>query len=172
MIFHKKACHWFSDYTTEIRSPSGLISLGKLQEFVAITDEEEVPEDVWRIRRMEFEEGLCAPPETVMYYKKVMRLEPNPKAVISRRYKLTNIFLFNIRWLLEKASNAFEEHLIFNEENKEITTAKFPKVYHIDIVMKNRYQDKNRAFRTEIKKFRLIVDKTGIKRVERLFHRK
>lgn len=168
ILFQRHAVRWFSDYTTQIRSPSGEKVLGKLKEFFSFVSLESVPDDILHIRQTQFHSDLAEfrRPETVFYYKKEMELGSDESLVRARRHKLHNIFLFNIHPLLEKASNPQESYLTLNLDTMEIEAGQLPKVYHLNIVMKNSFLQPDLQKKVEIKKFSLIIDKNGIKRIE------
>jgi len=167
--FHKRAVLWFSDYTTHIRQEESDKELGKLKEFFSFVDAEDLPEEVVDIRKGEFGADLrfFTQPETIFYYKKQMLISDifYPKKV--RRHKLHNIFLFNIHLLLEKASDPFDSFSTLDQHTMEIKSFLLPKVYHLNIVMKNT-TTRGDTVHVDWKKFRLVLDKNGIKRVESL----
>jgi hypothetical protein len=169
-IFHQHAVKWFSDYTTQIQSPDGEKDLGKLKEFFSFVSPNDLPADVDHIRQNEFDSDLrlFKQPESVFYYRKEMHLDPIPRATIPRRHKLHNIFLFNIHLLLEKASNPIGRALSLDLNTMEIVDLSLPKVYHLNIIVKNSFLLPDLQKKVEIKKFRLVLDKNGIKRIERV----
>jgi len=166
--FQRHAVRWFSDYTTQIKSPNGEKVLGKLKEFFSFVSEKGVPDDILHIRQTQFHSDLAEfrRPETIFYYKKEMELGSDESLVRARRHKLHTVFLFNIHHWLEKASNPQESFLTLNLDTMEVDSGQLPKVYHLNIVMKNSFLQPDLQKKVEIKKFRLIIDKTGIKRVE------
>ncbi len=167
-LFHRHAVHWFSDYTTQVRSPNGQRVLGKLKEIFSFVSMDAVPNEIIHVRRTAFDTDvrLFKRRETVFYYKKEMELGSSEELIRSRRHKLHNVFLFNIHPILEKAANPFESYLSLDPDTMEIRQEVLPKVYHINIVMKNSTIEPSSRKKVSLKKFRLIIDKTGIKRVE------
>ena len=169
-IFHQHAVRWFSDYTTQIQSPDGEKNLGKLKEFFSFVSESDMPDEVKLIRQNEFDSDLrlFKRPESIFYYKKEMELDPMTSETMPRRHKLHNIFLFNVHLLLEKASNTIEPMISLELNTMEIVELELPKVYHINIIVKNSFMLPDLQKRVEIKRFRLVLDKNGIKRIERI----
>lgn len=162
---------WFADYTTEIRSPDDEKVLGKLQENFVFLKEADVPPDIVEMRNRGFHNVLESfkRPETVIYYKKNMRLFRMPrKGTFPRQYMLNIIFRFNIQNFLSKASDPVQSHLTLNPQNKQLEVLELPKVYHINMIIKTSYEDLHGDAQIEFRKFRLVVDKNGIKRVEDL----
>ncbi len=167
-LFHRHAVVWFSDYTTQVQDPEGEKVLGKLKEIFSFVSEGSVPDDIVHVRETAFNTDLrfFKRRETVFYYKKEMELGADEELIRARRHKLHNVFLFNIHALIEKASNPFESYLNLDPETLEIRQEVLPKVYHINIVIKNTTSEPDAQAKVSLKKFRLIIDKTGIKRVE------
>lgn len=167
-LFHRHAVQWFSDYATQIYSHNGKRVLGKLKEIFSFVTEESIPDDILHVRQTLFNTDmkLFKRRETTFYYKKEMELGSDEELFRARRHKLHNVFLFNIHPILEKASNPFESYLSLDPDTMEIRQEVLPKVYHINIVIKNTYIEPDLKKEILIKKFRLIIDKNGIKRVE------
>lgn len=164
--FHR----WFPDFTTEIRSPDEKYDLGSIEESYSFIQENELPREIISMRHREFHAVLEAikRPERVLYYKKKITLFHPPKGIDERRNALIIIFRFNISHFVHKADNPFHAHLKLDAKTNEIVKQRLPKVYHLNIILKNSYIDENLTIKEEFKKFRLILDKNGIKRLEQL----
>lgn len=164
----KRLSKWFYDYTTAIYSPDERQNLGKLNERIAFLDELNLSEDIHKIRNREFHDVLetIKRPEQVIYYKKVLTLlNPNIGEDI-RRQALNLIFRYNIHYFLSKADNPTHDYLKVDPTSFKFIRARLPKVYHLNIIMKNTFQDEDHNQVVELKKFRLVIDKNGIKRIE------
>ncbi|MEC7838671.1 MAG: hypothetical protein VX777_01375 [Chlamydiota bacterium] len=167
-ISYRVAFRWFSDFTTKIKSPDETRFLGKLKESFSFLSPEQLPKEIIETRNKEFHNILedFQRPERVMYYKKNIQLKKRSRISKSRRYDLNMIFRFNIHRFIRKADNAYQNYLKLNPSTMDFTNFRLPKVYHVNIIMKNTYVDENGAKKSELKKFRLILDKNGIKRLE------
>lgn len=162
---------WLSDKKTLILSPNQEAVLGSLRESFSFIPLNNVPQDIIEIRNKDFHHHLEAfkRPEKVVYYKKVLRLFPREDTRKGRRRESLNIiFRFNIHRFLTKLSDPMQEYLTFDPLRSEVVHQKLPKVYHLNIILKNTFWLENLERRTELKKFRLILDKNGIKRVEQI----
>lgn len=170
ILYYKKAHRWFPDYATEIRSPKG-VKIGKLTENFTFIDPKQLPPGFLKIRNHDFHEELQALQrhETIIQYKREMVLN-SPSSTGGRRRELTAIFRLNIHRFLEKASNPFQENLSLDSYTRGITEKKLPKVYHLNLIIRNTYQQSDFTPKVEIKTFRVVVDKSGIKRVEHIKH--
>ncbi|MFT4551849.1 MAG: hypothetical protein ACI9S8_000470 [Chlamydiales bacterium] len=169
-LYQRKAFKWFPDYTTEIRTPDGKTAIGKLTESFTWVDEDKIPKNIRDTRDQQFHTVLetFRRHEKVIYYKKRMILKNCSAKNHARRLGLNTIFRFNIHEFLHKASNAFSSYASLNQDNLLIGEKRLPKVYHLNMIMVNRFFDKDLKEQCELKKFRLIIDKNGIKRVEHL----
>lgn len=161
--YARKASLWFPDYTTQIESPTGE-TIGKLTESFAFIDPSKLPEGFRELRLKDDEDELEAyqPVESILHYKKEVILYQHR----GRLTELNTIFRYNIHRCLEKANDAIQPTLSLDAESHELKQELLPKVYHLNIILRNTYQDRNLHLCTEIKKFRVIVDKNGIRRVE------
>lgn len=85
-----------------------------------------------------------------------------------RRNALNLIYRFNIHSFLQKADNPVHEYVKIDPETHEFIRKELPKVYHLNIILKNTYMNEDLKEEIEFKKFRIILDKNGIKRIEKL----
>lgn len=172
MLSYRQFAKWFSDYKTEIFSPDGKTSLGVMKEYVSFIKEKELSKDLLTIRNREFHVVLESfkRPEKVLYYKRKIILNPAKKKSNLRRHALNIIFRFNVRRFLEKADDPQQDYLTFDPDQKTFFHSTLPKVYHLNIILKNTFMEKSGLKIIELKKYRLILDKNGIKRVEHFPH--
>lgn len=168
--FFQKSAQWLPDYLTRIYTPDNFQPIGSLAESFTWIPEGSVPEDVKKMRTSTFHTELDAAEriEHTFCYKMEVRLNTEELLKRKRRRTIHNIFRFNIEHILFKASDAYQTYAHYLPENDSLELVSYPKVYHINIVMKNVYQDENNKKIVELKKFRLVVDKEGIKRVEQV----
>ena len=167
-LYFKQAYRWFPDYSTEIQSPKG-IKIGKLKENFAFIEPKQLPPGFLNIRNHHFNEELQALQrhEKIIQYKREMILNP-ARSTENRRRELTTIFRLNIHRFLQNASNAFQFNLTLDSYTQEISERLLPKVYHLNLIIRNTYLQDDLISKEEIKTFRVVVDKVGIKRVEHL----
>lgn len=172
-IYYKKATRWFPDYVTEIYTPSGNFRVGTIREVFAHLSASNVPKDVESIRDRDFHDVLESfkRPERVLYYKNQVHLKEQPNERM-RRYDLNTIFRLNIHRFLEKANDPYSEYTTLDQETHELKEIQLPKVYHINIIVKNTFSDVNNKPVEQLQKFRLVIDKDGIKRVEQIWGQK
>lgn len=166
-----QAFRWFSDYKTEIISPSGRFVIGELKESFSFIDEKYVPENIAITRNREFHTYLetIKRPERVIYYKKNITVHQNINRTAKPRLNALNIiFRYDIHRFLTKASDPYEPHVTLDFETLELTHMELPKIYHVNIILKNTYERIDGSQHVELKKFRLVLDKEGIKRVENI----
>lgn len=169
-ISYRLAFRWFSDYTTKIRSPKGDVILGALKESFSFIDVKKLPEEIISVRNREFHVVLedFRRPESVMHYKQTIEMEPKSHTALGRRNSLNVIFRFNISHFLDKADDPYHSYVSLDEATGDSIVMRLPKVYHLNIIMKNHYMHEDGTFHDELKKFRLIIDKDGIKRIDHI----
>lgn len=164
-LSYQQAARWFSDYTTEIHSNG--TDLGTLRESFSFIEEAQIEPKILEVRDKEFHGVMerFKRPEQVIYYKKTVTLSEKMQTMETRFYGLNLIFRFDIHHFLTKAEDAYQATLVLDPDTKLIRRVQLPRVYHINIIMKTTLGKKGVP---QIDKFRLIVDKSGIKRVENL----
>lgn len=168
ILYYKQAHRWFPDYSTEIRSPQN-VKIGKLTESFTFIEQRQLPPGFLKIRNHHFHEELQALQrhETIIQYKREMTLSPR-QSIRSRRRELTAIFRLNIHRFLQKASDPFQTNLTLDAYTQEISEKLLPKVYHLNLIIRNTFLQTDLTPIEEIKTFRVVVDKGGIKRVEHI----
>lgn len=162
--YHRKASVWFPDFSTEIQSPNDGEAIGSLSESFYFLSPSKIPKNFRELRYKDDIDELPAyqPSETVMLYKREVSLFQQK----SRLSELNTIFRYNIHRFLEKANDPIQPTFALDGESHELKERMLPKVYHINIIIKNTFKDLKMRTCTETKKFRVILDKQGIRRVE------
>ncbi len=169
-ISMKQAFRWFSDYKTEIRTPDNKNVIGELRESFSYIDPDKVPEDIQKVRNIEQHKTLQAirRVEQVMYYKKTVYLNNFLETKQDRLSGLNVIFRLDIHKFLNKASDSIQPYSTLDPNSLEVTHTMLPKVYHLNIVLKNSFMRPDGTTKIEYKKHRIIVNKEGILRLENL----
>ncbi|MBA3721793.1 MAG: hypothetical protein H0W88_05270 [Parachlamydiaceae bacterium] len=167
-LYFREAFRWFPDYSTKITNRKGRI-IGKLNENFSYFTEKQTPPEFLKMRNQDFINELhgLKRQETIIHYKREVTLFRQPH-LGRRRRELTTIFRLNIHKFLEKANNALQPNLILNPETLDIIERVLPKIYHLNIIIQNTYRKASLKEKIEIRKFRVVVDKFGIKRVEQI----
>jgi len=167
-ISYKMAFGLFPDYTTQILSPNKKITLGKLKESFSFASEESLPQEIILARNREFHFVLESfkRPEQVLYHKKTVTITQNPEFERGRRHGLNIIFRFHIQRFLAKASDPNYSYTTLDKTTKELVEMELSKVYHLNIILRNTYISDDLSQKVELKKYRIVVDKNGIKRIE------
>jgi hypothetical protein len=167
-LSYRQAAKWFSDYTTQIKAPDNDAVLGNIHESFSFVKETRVPAEIMHIRNREFREILeeVKRPEQIIYYKKTVNIKKKPKRIEARFYGFSIIFRFDIHNFLVKAEDPYQATLTLDPGELTLRREQLPRVYHLNIIIKNTIMMPEGEVRVELKKFRLIIDKNGIKRVE------
>ena len=166
--YSKHAMEWFPDFSTTIQSPRGRL-VGNFTESVSFLSEKELPQDITLARRQQFYHELetLDRHETIIECKRTFNLYSNFTKLHSRRHKINTIFRFNVRQFIEKINDSFQLNLNLDLATLGVVEEKLPKVYHLNIVIQNDYLKGGEMIK-ETKKFRIILNKWGISRVEHI----
>ncbi|MCB1119273.1 MAG: hypothetical protein KDK65_04875 [Chlamydiia bacterium] len=164
----RKALKWFYDYKTKILATDDQTVVGGLKESFSFIPEERIPKEINLVRNREFHNILetFRRPEHIMYYKRTVSLKTTLETHDPRRHGLNILFRLNIYPLLIKASDPYFDYHIVEPETRKLKRLSLPKVYHLNIVIKSTQQAKTPKQLVTIEKYRLIIDKNGIKSIE------
>ena len=137
--------------------------IGQLKENFAFIALHQLPAHFAYMRNHYFHEELQSlnRHETIIQYKRELILYQKHPNQIKRRQGLTTIFRLNIYHFLHKASNAFQLQLLLDPLSNNPTEKLLPKIYHLNMIIRNTTDQSQ-----NVKMFRVIIDKLGIKRVE------
>lgn len=165
---YRQVAKWFSDYTTDIRKAENGPVLGTLKEYVSMIKEKAIPAEIAEIRNRLFHQVLeeIKRPERVLYCKKSITLNKKHDALEERFYGFNTFFRLDIHHFLAKAEDPFHNYRFLDEKTLQLNTIQLPRVYHINIIMKSRKRLLDDTIKEELNKFRLVLDKSGIKRIE------
>lgn len=171
-LSYQKASRWFPDYTTIIRPLENTShQLGVIKESFSFIDPKQLSLELTAIRNAEFHTVLESfqRPETVLYYKRIIEIQNPPKTSDPRRLGLNIIFRLNIQRFLHQASDPIETHLTIDPVSRKLVTVRLPKVYHLNLIIKSITSSPHHQPKVEYKKLRIVVDKSGIKRIETIY---
>lgn len=165
MLYNIHVHHWFPDYRVNIYNPAGEI-IGKLTESFLFIPHSKLPKEFFEIRMRDRADPLeqFQPDESIIQYKKDIKLFKSK----NRLTELNTIFRFNIHSFLSKANDPLQPTLKFSSEKQTLEERLLPKVYHLHLILKTQYLDLMKRRCEEIKSFRIILTKNGLKKVEHL----
>lgn len=166
-VSYEYAFRIFSDYTTQIRSPNDQRNMGLIKESFTFVEETSLSKEIQNIRKYEFPNILedYIAPEKIIYYKKKIIIRKNPQKE-ARRFGLNILFRYNIQNFLYKADDPYIYFMQVDPKTKKFVKSKLPKVYYVHVILKTTYQLEDHSRRVEYKKFRLALDKNGIKHID------
>ncbi len=186
-LFQRQAGRFFDDFRTDIFASQDErhVSFGSIHEYFMFLISKFLPKDIASIRKMAMGLNISLEDrqETILYYRKKIVLHSpekkyfmheNESVTESNKGTLHTIFRLHFRTLLEKASNPYEEIATFDGNSRSPTRELLPKVYHVNLVIKTTRLAPTNSHKTNeeqvvYQKYRLFVDKSGIKRVVRLY---
>lgn len=141
------------------------IAIGHFSETANYLHHSRVPADILRIMENHTvdEDDL----KTVICYRQQIRLKEKPIRDLKRKIRAVyGFYRLNIGKLLGPLDQPIELGLV-PTENLHFTEREFPKVYHIDLVIKSRGQS-SKLLPPKYKLFRLTISKFGIQRIDNI----
>ena len=160
---------FFPDQRVDIVDKFYQETIGESREKVRFIEWEQVPNEILQVRSSTNKSPLEeeGKPEVVLsYMQKITLLNEKIDEIHRRKKDLSNIIRFNIQDFLKYADDPTQNELLWNGKITEVEEVLISKVYHLNIILKlSSYKGKvlNRLF---FKKFRVILDQKGIKRIE------
>lgn len=167
-LFAQQASRWFPDFDIDIQAEDEGVTVGRLTEFCTFLPGRKVPRWVHKLRNKDFHTELerAKRQEKYFYYRRQITLYPDQLSRRMRHFHLNNVLRFNVSDFTRKASSAYQTTAQLNPETGELEELRCPKVYHVNVIMRTRFHDRNDNMRSNLKEFRLVLDKRGIKRIE------
>ncbi|OIO04500.1 MAG: hypothetical protein COX65_00630 [Elusimicrobia bacterium CG_4_10_14_0_2_um_filter_56_8] len=170
LLFSKNLTRWISDRKIDILDSSGGGKrIGLLKEAVTFISDRDIPPDIDRLRRLDNitsvdEEGK---PERVFKYKKEILLYPDVIIKSHDRLRdLNDIMRFNIRELVGQADDSSVDYPYVDPVTGELRVAACARVYHLNMVIKYTYFDKDKKVNIHYERIRIVLNKDGIVRLE------
>ncbi|OGS14143.1 MAG: hypothetical protein A2234_10650 [Elusimicrobia bacterium RIFOXYA2_FULL_58_8] len=169
MLFSKNMTRWISDRKINIIDPVSGGCIGLLKEAVTFIGGRSLPADISRLRNIDNITSIDGEgkPERVFKYKKEIVLYPGK--IIKhheRRRGLNDIMRFNIRELTAQADDSFVDYPYVDTVTGEIKAAACSRVYHLNLVLKYAYLDRQARPVINYERIRIVLNKDGIVRLE------
>ena len=167
-LYKRQFLQYFSDFRTFIYDRGGNKALGRMSESFSFLSLKELPPEIMNVRKQHgrgFYDEIKRP-ERVLYYKRELKLKTEQS--------LNSLFRFNIHQFLKKAGSPYISFLHLDSDTLKLEEKSLPKVYHLNLVIATKYNQRASKGKIglpgpdELRKFRIIIDKSGIKRVESL----
>lgn len=167
--FSKKLAHWISDRKIDVIDPDTFKSIGVLKEGFTFLKHENLPPDVSRLRNADYLTSVDSEgrPERIFKYKKNIKLKP--RSIMrnhARRKGINDIMRFNIARLIQQADDPVAEYRYVDEKNGIVEKASCSRVYHINVIVRYTYVDRDGEEQEYFERHRLVVNKNGIVRME------
>ncbi|MCB1213100.1 MAG: hypothetical protein KDK40_02265 [Chlamydiia bacterium] len=159
----------FPDYKTKILTKEN-IQLGTLTESFAFYSPNALPDTIQSLRNTQFHTVLedVERKESCLYLKKEIHLMPILQEIAGGYYEVNDIFRYNIGKFLNKAGDSTKRLLTFNSDKGHVECVESPKVYHLNVIVRQRHIGADGKPQIEVKKVRIILNKQGIVRLERV----
>ncbi len=165
IYFAKKLRKYFFDHKTEIFVPGGK-KIGLCRERFSFVKEKNVNPEVLKIRNRDsftnIENDLLG--EEIIYYRKFIKLYPKEIEKAYRDYTINgidDIIRFNITSFLKRMDDPEKPIFILTDNGYEKTLGQ--RVYHVNMIIKFTTENE-----VKYKRFRLILTRRGLKRIEKV----
>ncbi len=142
--------------------------IGKSNEIVNFKKMDKIPPEILRIRRssnISSIEERGKPEDIIVYQKKITLFNRKIKQFHTRRKDISDVIRFNIRSFLRYADDPIQYLSKWNVDKKKIENIPVSKVYHLNLVLKLTSFKGKKVNKIHYKKFRVVIDQKGIKRV-------
>lgn len=168
--FAKGLSRWLVDHKLSIVDPGTGETIGVCGETFAFIPFQSVPPEVKRVRNMDRlttieHEGK---PEEIIRYEKTVQLNGRKiMAIQNRRSDINDIVRFNISAFLTRLDDPYTKVLYLEPKSGQQKRVTCAKVYHLNVVFRFRTHDEKGNANYTHNRIRIILDKTGIRRIER-----
>jgi len=167
-ISQKAVGSLFPDQRIDIVDGFNKEKIGKSKEIVNFKSKDKIPPEILRIRRssnISSIEERGKPEEVIVYEKKITLFNKKIKQFHTRRQDISDVIRFNVRGFLRYADDPIQFLSKWNINKKKIENINVSKVYHLNLILKLTSFKGKKVKKIHFKKFRVIIDQKGIKRV-------
>lgn len=165
--FVNRWTRWFSDRRTDILDPTSGTVIGRMREAFSFLPSGRVPPEILRRRLMDRITSLEneGKPEDVLRYEKEVELFPRRITKFHERRKdLNDILRLNVLPFLAQADDPKADYTHLNPRTGKLEVLECSRVYHVNVIL--RYLVRNGGETEKFDRFRIILDRKGIKRLE------
>lgn len=143
------------------------LELGFHEEKVEFVEVEGLPQDLRKLLEQMAPERLNADALSIIHYRKRMGLQGEKIRYMKRKIRaLYTFYRLNVSNFLDSLDLPFEEVAV-STTRLQATTRQIPKVYYVDLVMQITMAVE-KEIKIEYEYYRMVLDKRGIKRIEKL----
>lgn len=139
--------------------------IGETMRFLKPT---ELPPDVRELRAAQrtMRAAEIATEEVIHHRKSVQLSAEDEESVLPEVYSVRDILRLNVRHFLVRLDEPVDQMAYFDWRRESFATAKLPKVYHLNLVLKTRRDWTAGVWQERLDRIRVVLNKEGIVRVE------
>lgn len=165
--FNRKMFYNYFDFEGQPRKEF----LGSSKEFMRYMSKDSVPSEILYIRNIGSRSDLDPDKqETIINYSKKINFRTSPvKDSITKINFIRDLSRFDISEFLAKLSDP-DKVLRYFDSQKGVVAIDAPKVYHINLIIKYTTTYENKSI-VELERSRIILNKKGILRIEKVISR-
>jgi hypothetical protein len=139
----------------------------RIREVMKFTNVEKLPSDVRAMRLTQRTvQQAEVPVEEIIHYRKMVEVTAQDGTPAG--YRVRDIFRLNVRHYLVRLDEPLDEQPFFDANAKRFRTAEIPKVYHLNAIVRLSRRDADGNGSERLERFRVVLDKTGIVRIEKV----
>ncbi|MCM0604570.1 MAG: hypothetical protein KA715_00600 [Xanthomonadaceae bacterium] len=168
-VFIKKFKSWVADYSFSIVNPNGM-KIGRCQENFQYRSIKTIDQDVAELRNAHEDDLLrFGNTEEIVHYGRRMKIKTEAlRNLYKNTHSLMDVLHYDLQPFISKLSDSVRVDRFFNRSLKTVAVA-LPKVYHVNVVIRHRVLDAGkRTLEQYFFRARVVMDKSGIKRVEKV----
>jgi hypothetical protein len=172
IYLYRKIKKYIYDFRTVIYNSLDR-KIGYCRENFTFIKEKHLPENIARFRNKDYitelENGYLG--EQVIFYKKYIKIFTKECQSLFRDFPvdgINDIIRFNVRHFLDKMDNPEKKLFVFDEKNDTVNSVGASRVYHMNMVFKYGMVNNQEVYR----RYRVILNQNGIKRIEEICHDK
>lgn len=163
--------HYLSDRKFYIVDAASQERIGSSRESLQYIPRAEISSTIQNIRGIGTRSNLekRMKPEIVLKYTRKIRLFPKKIMEVHTRHRhVHDVLRFSIRNFLTFCDSPYVKKQVLDPETSRVKTIFSAKVYHLNVVQKMTAKSENGARITKLQRLRVVFDKNGIKRVEKV----
>jgi hypothetical protein len=141
----------------------------RLREAMGFQTSDEVPAEIrdLRLTRRTVRQAEAAT-EEVIHYRKELVVGTRGDEPVHEGFRVRDIMRLNVRHFLVRLDDPLDEVAFFDRERGTFRAERLPKVYHVNIVLRAERRDAAGKGEVRHERLRLVLDKEGIVRVDRV----
>lgn len=143
---------------------------GRAKERMTFVTEEEIPENVRRMRvKNRTVRGVTPELEQVIHYRRSIEIEQDESDAVPEGFGVMELFRLSTSDIIKRLDDPLDQVTFFDNDTGRFKEQELPKVYHLNLVI---VVSEGEAGEQLLKRYRIIVNRKGILRVDPVVERR